>query len=130
MKNLLGVHWKDLVFYTPDKIKLHGWLFRLPGNKSVAMISHGNGGNIFYCLPMTFNLLRSGVSVFMYDYEGYGSVNLVDFVPINKFLYPAMRSFNLGINRSIEAPNRFANFTAVILLNSRLPFKNAEMFAS
>jgi hypothetical protein len=37
------------------------------------LVSHGNGGNIAYRLPLAFNLLQSGVSVFLYDYEGYGA---------------------------------------------------------
>lgn len=72
MKTLLGAEKQDVFFHSPKGVRLHGWLFQLPGEKPVVLVSHGNAGSIVHRLPLAFNLLASGVSVFLYDYEGYG----------------------------------------------------------
>jgi len=72
MKTLLGAEKEDVFFLSPKGVKLHGWLFQLPGDKPIVLVSHGNAGSLVHRLPLAFNLLVSGVSVFLYDYEGYG----------------------------------------------------------
>jgi fermentation-respiration switch protein FrsA (DUF1100 family) len=64
---------RDVTFVTRDSAKLHGYFIRLPGAKKVILYSHGNGGNIDYRLACATSLLSLGCSVFLYDYEGYGS---------------------------------------------------------
>lgn len=51
---------------------LAGWYFYNPTAKYTVLVSHGNGGNISHRLMLADFYLKSGVSVFMYDYQGYG----------------------------------------------------------
>jgi len=54
-----------------DKIKIHAWYFKRSDADKTLLVSHGNGGNICYRLPLVESLLKFG-SVLIYDYEGYG----------------------------------------------------------
>jgi len=51
---------------------LDGLLMKKPGAKYIYMISHGNGGNMGDQLHFASNILATGQSAFLYDYEGYG----------------------------------------------------------
>src|SRR6516164_9517845 len=66
------VRCEDVKIPTANGQTLNGWLFRLPSSKKIALVSHGNAGNICYRLPLAATLLAAGVSVLLYDYEGYG----------------------------------------------------------
>ena len=67
---------EDVFFKTSDKVELNAWYFpadsNLPQRKLVFLISHGNGGNIANRLDLYGALLGIGVSVFAFDYRGYG----------------------------------------------------------
>jgi uncharacterized protein len=63
----------DVHFPAMNGARLHGYFLKLPGAKKVMLYSHGNGGNIEYRLPAVVSLLGSGASVFVYDYQGYGT---------------------------------------------------------
>jgi pimeloyl-ACP methyl ester carboxylesterase len=54
-----------------DNIKIHAWYFKKSDADKTLLISHGNGANICYRLPLVEALLKFG-SVLIYDYEGYG----------------------------------------------------------
>jgi len=72
----LGRPFEDVWFKTKDGVELNGWFF--PGNtnsmraSTAALICHGNAGNIGYRLDMCQALLETGISVFVFDYRGYG----------------------------------------------------------
>lgn len=68
----VGVEGEDVWFKTDDDVKLHGWY--LPNNNTdyVILFSHGNAGNIGMRTELASMILKSGASVFMYDYRGYG----------------------------------------------------------
>ncbi|HZR18337.1 MAG TPA: alpha/beta hydrolase [Verrucomicrobiae bacterium] len=67
----LGRPFEDVYFDSEDGVQLNGWFF--PGNTSlVVLLCHGNGGNISHRLEMADALLTTGVSVFLFDYRGYG----------------------------------------------------------
>ncbi len=51
---------------------VHGWFFAKSGARDCVLISHGNGGNISYRVPLIKMLLSNNMSVLAYDYEGYG----------------------------------------------------------
>lgn len=51
---------------------LSGYFFRLNDAAPVALVSHGNGGNLGHRARLASALLKSGYSVFLYDYQGYG----------------------------------------------------------
>jgi fermentation-respiration switch protein FrsA (DUF1100 family) len=68
----LGLDFEDVYFTTIDGVKLHGWF--VPGESEVTWLwFHGNAGNISHRLD-NLNILqaRLGVSVFLFDYRGYG----------------------------------------------------------
>lgn len=62
----------DVYFTSGSGVKLHGFLYKLPGAKRVFLVSHGNGSNLYARRPVVAFLLRTGSSVFIYDYAGYG----------------------------------------------------------
>jgi fermentation-respiration switch protein FrsA (DUF1100 family) len=72
----LGRPFEDVWFKAKDHIELNGWFF--PGNTNssrasiAVLICHGNAGNVGHRLNMCQALLDSGVSVFVFDYRGYG----------------------------------------------------------
>lgn len=69
---LAGVKKQDVFFTNSDGQTLHGWYFAKPGAKKTILFSHGNAGNITHRKEIVQLLLGSGVSVFIYDYSGYG----------------------------------------------------------
>ncbi len=72
----LGHPFEDVFFETSDHVVLNGWFF--PGRQGewgaslAALVCHGNGGNISYGLELCRALLTPGLSVFLFDYRGYG----------------------------------------------------------
>ncbi|MCX8026506.1 MAG: alpha/beta hydrolase [Thermodesulfovibrionales bacterium] len=67
-----GLDYEEVYFITQDKLTLHGWF--IPSDKSslVILFSHGNGGNISHRIEKIKMLNTIGLSVFIYDYRGYG----------------------------------------------------------
>jgi uncharacterized protein len=70
--NKLHCHFTDVYFAAPDGARLHAYYFSLANPKKTVLLSHGNGGHLQHRLGLAYVLLRTGCSVFMYDYEGYG----------------------------------------------------------
>jgi len=69
----LPVPFEDLYFSTPDGVSLHGWLFRAGEPRAPLLLwFHGNAGHLVYRAPMAAQLARRGVSVFVFDYRGFG----------------------------------------------------------
>ena len=67
-----GLDFEDVYFTAADGVELHGWF--VPGQSEVTWLwFHGNAGNISHRLE-NLSLLRDhlGVSVFLFDYRGYG----------------------------------------------------------
>ena len=68
--------WEDVFFQSRDKVEINGWFYPLPtsspGARRVVLVCHGNAGNISSRLDLYGALLESGVSVFAFDYRGYG----------------------------------------------------------
>lgn len=72
----LGRPWEEARFTTADGVALHGWFFpadtNSPRRDGVALICHGNGGNISHRLDLYQVWLAQGVGVLAFDYRGYG----------------------------------------------------------
>jgi len=62
----------DVWFQASDGVKLHGWFVEAPESFAVLLWCHGNAGNIIHRLENIAELYRRGVSVFIFDYRGYG----------------------------------------------------------
>lgn len=67
-----GIKKYDVSFPGPNGNRLRGWFLKNPKQAKVMLVSHGNGGNISTRLILAHELLSSGTSVFLYDYEGFG----------------------------------------------------------
>jgi uncharacterized protein len=72
----LGRAFEDVRFKAGDGVELHGWFFPADTNSPRAriafLICHGNGGNLSHRLELCAALLKTGASVFVFDYRGYG----------------------------------------------------------
>jgi fermentation-respiration switch protein FrsA (DUF1100 family) len=72
----LGRAFEDVRFQAGDGVELHGWFFPAETNSPRAriafLICHGNGGNLSHRLELCAALLKTGASVFVFDYRGYG----------------------------------------------------------
>lgn len=69
---LLGLPYEEVRFSAADGVSLHGWY--IPGTPGLPLVlfCHGNAGNISHRLDNLFLFNRLGVSVFIFDYRGYG----------------------------------------------------------
>lgn len=72
----LGRPWEEVYFQASDGPRLHAWFFPAETNSPRAhlavLFSHGNAGNLSHRLDSYALLLDLGLSVFAYDYRGYG----------------------------------------------------------
>ena len=60
-------------FSARDGVKLHAWLFSADDDDAPVMIwYHGNAGNITDRAEMAVEFAKRGVSVFLFDYRGFG----------------------------------------------------------
>jgi fermentation-respiration switch protein FrsA (DUF1100 family) len=67
-----GLPLEDIWFSSSDGLKLFGWYVEGPADQPVVLWCHGNAGNIINRLDNMIRLVRSGLSVFIFDYRGYG----------------------------------------------------------
>lgn len=64
---------EDVYFEAEDGTRLHGWYVEHPQPRAVALYCHGNGEHVARIGPRLKALRdRIGVSVFAWDYRGYG----------------------------------------------------------
>ncbi len=68
-----GLVKEDVTFQSADGVNLHGWYCPVDKPRAVVLYAHGNEGNLANRAPF-YRLLteRLGVSVFAFDYRGYG----------------------------------------------------------
>jgi fermentation-respiration switch protein FrsA (DUF1100 family) len=60
-------------FASKDGVQLHGWWFHATETAAPVIIwFHGNAGNLTNRAEMAAELARRGVSVFVFDYRGFG----------------------------------------------------------
>nr|MBP8695992.1 alpha/beta hydrolase [Syntrophobacterales bacterium] len=67
-----GLPYEEVTFEADDGVRLSAWFVPSGAGRGVVLFSHGNGGNISYNLPFVEILHRVGLSIFIYDYRGYG----------------------------------------------------------
>ncbi len=71
--NPVSLDFEDAWFESGDGEKLHGWYHTHPAPRAVGLFMHGNGGNLTYRAEMVkFLRQEMNVSVFIFDYRGYG----------------------------------------------------------
>ena len=69
---LSGLPLEDISFQTADGTHLFGWFVPASTSAPVLLWCHGNAGNIINRLENLVELHRIGLSVFLFDYRGYG----------------------------------------------------------
>ncbi len=67
-----GVVGENIFFPSENGKLLNGWYYKEPKAKYTVIFHHGNGGNVSVRCDLVELLLQSHLSVFIYDYEGYG----------------------------------------------------------
>ncbi|MCA9801017.1 MAG: alpha/beta fold hydrolase [Cyanobacteria bacterium HKST-UBA02] len=68
-----GIEAREVDFHpSGTSLSLKGLLYRVPESEDIVLFSHGNGGNLNYCRSFLQAVLKAKVSVFAYDYRGYG----------------------------------------------------------
>lgn len=67
-----GMPYEDVSVETTDGIRLHGWYIPQAGAKRVLLFFHGNAGNISHRRESIAIFRQLGLSVFIFDYRGYG----------------------------------------------------------
>ena len=68
----IRLSFEDVTFTASDGVELHGWWIPAPEARATLLFFHGNAGNISHRLDSIkiFHDLR--LSVFIFDYRGYG----------------------------------------------------------
>lgn len=72
LKELEGVPKQDAFIPTSLGTKLHAWYFKNPRATKLVILDHGNAGNLSDRTGLAADLIKMGVSVLLYDYQGYG----------------------------------------------------------
>lgn len=67
-----GLHFTDVELVNDMGNRLHGWWIPHENARFTLLFAHGNGGNISHRVPSLEIFHRLGLSVFIYDYSGYG----------------------------------------------------------
>jgi fermentation-respiration switch protein FrsA (DUF1100 family) len=70
--SLSGLPLEEVWFQSGDGAKLFGWYVEVQEDRPVVLWCHGNAGNIIHRLENLTLLYQLGVSVFLFDYRGYG----------------------------------------------------------
>lgn len=67
-----GLPLEDVRFQSVDGTALFGWYVEAPAAPGVLLWCHGNAGNLINRLENLTFLYRIGLSVFVFDYRGFG----------------------------------------------------------
>lgn len=67
------LQFQDVFFAAEDETKLHGWYCPANDPRAVVLVAHGNAGHVASRAPwLRYLQTQAKVSVFMFDYRGYG----------------------------------------------------------
>ena len=67
-----GLPFEDVRFQAADGAGLFGWYAEAQADRPVILWCHGNAGRIINRLENLRELYRIGLSVFIFNYRGYG----------------------------------------------------------
>lgn len=68
----VGLKFEEIRFQASDGERLHGWFMPHGAARFTVLHFHGNAGNISHRLPLYRRWHRMGLSVYAFDYRGYG----------------------------------------------------------
>ena len=67
------LQFQDVFFAAEDETKLHGWYCPASDPRAVVLVAHGNAGHVAARASwLRYLQTKARVSVFMFDYRGYG----------------------------------------------------------
>ncbi len=67
-----GLPYRSISFPSGDGNLLYGWYVPADQPRALVLVCHGNAGNISTRIPLIEGLHSMGLSLFIFDYEGYG----------------------------------------------------------
>lgn len=68
-----GLEFQDIFFAAQDGTKLHGWYCPAKNPRTVVLLAHGNAGHVASRSSwLRYLQTKAQVSVFVFDYRGYG----------------------------------------------------------
>ncbi|TAJ25863.1 MAG: alpha/beta hydrolase [Nitrospirae bacterium] len=103
-----GIPLEEVWFQAEDGPRLFGWYVEARGTGAVLLWCHGNAGNIIHRLENLVELYRLGLSVFIFDYRGYGRSNGT---PSEEGLYAdALAAYTYVTETRRMAPQRLVLF--------------------
>ncbi|MEW5692273.1 MAG: alpha/beta hydrolase [Candidatus Hydrogenedentota bacterium] len=70
--DVIGLKWEDIEVVTDDGIRLNGWYIPALDSICTLIFAHGNAGNISHRLDKIIMFYKRNISVFIFDYRGYG----------------------------------------------------------
>ena len=68
----VGLKFEEIRFQAADGESLHGWYMPYESSRFTVLHFHGNAGNISHRLSLYHRWHMMGLSVFAFDYRGYG----------------------------------------------------------
>ena len=68
----MSLDFEDIWFDANDGVRLHGWMVPAESSSALLLFCHGNAGNISHRVDNIRRLYDIGLSVFIFDYRGYG----------------------------------------------------------
>lgn len=71
----VGLDYREIFFKTKDGVTLSAWFIPAKEPKAVALHCHGNSGNIADRIDTIKIYYEMGLSLFIFDYRGYGNSN-------------------------------------------------------
>ena len=69
---LSGLPLEEVWLPVDDAVTVFGWFVNAGPGKPVLLWCHGNAGNVSHRLENIWQLYQRGISVFIFDYRGYG----------------------------------------------------------
>jgi fermentation-respiration switch protein FrsA (DUF1100 family) len=67
-----GLDYEEVYLTAEDGVRVHGWYIPHPRARGVVLFFHGNAGNISHRRDSIAIFHHLGLSVFIFDYRGYG----------------------------------------------------------
>lgn len=68
----VGLSYRDVRFPSGGGVVLDGWFLSAGRPQGIVIVCHGNAGNISTRIPLLVGLHDLSLSVFIFDYRGYG----------------------------------------------------------
>ncbi len=68
----VGLQYEDVTLEPAEGAHIHGWWVPHENARGALLFCHGNAGNISHRIDSILDFHRLGLSVFIFDYRGYG----------------------------------------------------------